>query len=64
MIFVDKNGFYNYVIVLGKLTLFTTELNSILFPQLIDALNIYPYPMYKVLNVKWSAFVKGILPTL
>ena len=25
---------------------------------------LYPSPVYQVLNVNWSAFVKGILPTL
>ena len=33
-------------------------------PQLTDILNIYPSPVYQVLNVNWSAFVKGILLTL
>ena len=42
------------------------KLSSILLPQLTDTLNIYPSPVYQVLNVNWpwSAFLKGILPTL
>ena len=27
-------------------------------------INIYPSPVYQVLNFNWSAFLKGILPTL
>ena len=30
----------------------------------MDALNIYPFPVYQVLNVNWSALLNGILPTL
>ena len=44
--------------------LFAPKLNSILLPQFTDTLNIYPSPVYQVLNVNWSAFLKGILPTL
>ena len=40
------------------------KLNSILLPQFTDTLNIYPPPVYQVLNVNWSTFLKGILPTL
>ena len=32
--------------------------------QFTDTVNIYPSPVYQVLNVNWSAFLKGILPTL
>ena len=32
--------------------------------QFKDTLNIYPSPLYQVLNINWSAFVKGILLTL
>ena len=49
---------------LQKPALFVLKLNSILLPQLTGTLNIYPSPVYQVLNVNWSAFVKGILPTL
>ena len=44
--------------------MFTPKLNSILLPQFTDTLNIYPSPVYQVLKVNWSAFLKGILPTL
>ena len=44
--------------------MFAPKLNSILLPQFTDTLNIYPSPVYQVLNVNWSAFLKGILPTL
>ena len=40
-----------------------TEINFIA-PVDRHTLNIYPSPVYQVLNVSWSAFVKGILPTL
>ena len=40
------------------------KLNSILLPQFTDTLNIYPSPLYQVSNANWSAFLKGILPTL
>ena len=46
-----------------KPALFATELNSILLPQFTDTLIIYLSPVYQVLNVNWSAFLKGILPT-
>ena len=39
-------------------------MNSLLLPQFTDTLNIYPSPVYQVLNVNWSAFLKGIFPTL
>ena len=29
-----------------------------------DTLNIYPSPVYQMLNVNWCAFVEDILPTL
>ena len=54
----------SFVTVLAKTCIFVPKLNSILLPQLTDTLNIYPSPVYQVLNVNWSAFVKGILPTL
>ena len=41
-----------------------TELNSILLLQFTDTLNIYSSPVYQVLNVNWSTFLKGILSTL
>ena len=44
--------------------MFALKLNSILLPQFTDTLNIYPSPVYQVLNVNWSAFLKGISPTL
>ena len=47
-----------------KPALFIPKLNSILLPQFTDTLNIYPSPVYQVLNVNWSAFLKGILSTL
>ena len=50
-----------YVTVLAKTGLVR---NSILLPQFTDTLNIYPSPVYQVLNVNWSTFLKGILPTL
>ena len=40
------------------------KLNSILLPQFTDTLNIYPSPVYQMLNVNWSTFIKGILPAL
>ena len=40
------------------------KLKSILLPQFTDTLNIYPSPLYQVSNANWSAFLKGILPTL
>ena len=46
-----------------KPALFALKLNSILLPQFTDTLNIYPSPVHQVLNVNWSAFLKGILPT-
>ena len=46
------------------LIVLATRLNSILLPQLTDTLNIYPCPVYQVLNVNWSTFLKEILPTL
>ena len=53
-----------YVTVLAKPALFTPKLNSILLPQFTDTLNIYPFPVYQVLNVNWSAFLKDISPTI
>ena len=53
-----------YMTVLTKPALFAPKLNSILLPQFTDTLNIYPSPVYQVLNVNWSAFFKSILPTL
>ena len=47
-----------------KPALFAPKLNSILLPQFTDTLNIYPSPVYQVLNVNWSTFLRGILPTL
>ena len=44
--------------------MFAPKLNSILLPQITDTLNIYPSPLYQVSNANWSAFLKGILPTL
>ena len=44
--------------------MFAAKLNSILLPQFTDTLNIYPSPLYQVSNANWSAFLKGILPTL
>ena len=38
--------------------------NNNLRQQFTDTLNIYPSPVYQVLNVNWSTFLKGILPTL
>ena len=52
------------LIICDCLTLFTPKLNLILLPQFADTLNIYASPVYQVLNVNWSAFLKGILPTL
>ena len=40
------------------------KLNSILLSQFTDTLIIYPSPVYQVLNVNKSAFLKIILPTL
>ena len=54
----------SYVTVLAKSALFTSKLNSILLPQFTDTLNVYPFPVYQVLNANWSAFLKSILPTL
>ena len=51
-----------YVTVLAKTHRVRT--NSILLAQFTDTLNIYPSPVYQVLNVNWSAFLKCILPTL
>ena len=53
-----------YVTVLEKPALFAPKLNSILLSQFTDTLNIYPSPVYQVLNVNWSAFLKDILLTL
>ena len=55
-----------FVTVLAKtrLQLFAPKLNSILLPQVTVTLNIYPSPVYQVLNFNWSAFLKGILPAL
>ena len=44
--------------------MFAPKLNSILLSQFTDTLNIYPSPLYQVSNANWSAFLKGILPTL
>ena len=44
--------------------MFAPKLNSILLPQFTDTLNIYPSPVYQVLNVNWSTFLKDILLTL
>ena len=44
--------------------MFAPKLKSILLPQFTDTLNIYPSPLYQVSNANWSAFLKGILPTL
>ena len=44
--------------------MFAPKLNSILLPQFTDTLNIYLSPLYQVSNANWSAFLKGILPTL
>ena len=44
--------------------MFAPKLNSILLRQFTDTLNIYPSPLYQVSNANWSAFLKGILPTL
>ena len=44
--------------------MFALKLNSVLLLQFTDTLNIYPSPVYQVLNVNWSAFLKGILPTV
>ena len=30
----------------------------------LQTLNIYPSPVYQMLNVNWSAFLKGILSNL
>ena len=38
--------------------------NWIEFNQFTDTLNIHSSPVYQVLNVNWSTFLKGILPTL
>ena len=38
--------------------------SSHLLPQFTDTLIIYPSPVYQVLNVNWSTFLRGILPTL
>ena len=43
--------------------MFTPQLNLILLPQSTDTLNGYPSPVYSMLNVNWSAFLEGILPT-
>ena len=50
-------------VLLQKPTLFAPKLNSILLLQFIVTLNIYPSPVYQVLNFNWSALLKGILPT-
>ena len=44
--------------------MFTSKVNLILLPQPTDTLNGYPCPVYPMLNVNWSASLKGILPTL
>ena len=44
--------------------LYSLLLNLILLPQLIHPLNIYPSPVYQLLNVNWSAFMEDILLTL
>ena len=38
-------------------------MNSILLLRPIDMLINYPSPAYQILNVNWSAFLWGILPT-
>ena len=53
-----------YVTALAKTCIFAPKLKSILLLQLTDTLNIYPSPVLKVLNINWSAFLKGILLTL
>ena len=53
-----------FVTVLAKTSLIHTKLNSILLPQFTDTLSIYPSPVYQVLNVNWSTFLKAILLTL
>ena len=50
--------------VLAKTSLVRTKTESILLPQFTGTLNIYPSPVYQVLNVNWSTFLKSILPTL
>ena len=44
--------------------MFTPQLNLILLHQPTDALNGYPSPVYPMLHVNWSAFLKSILQTL
>ena len=39
------------------------KLNLMLLPLPIDTLNNYPFPVYQVLNVSWSAFLESILLT-
>ena len=53
----------SYLTVLAKTDLLAPKLNSILLPQFTNTLKIYPSPVYQVLNVNWSTFLKGILPT-
>ena len=53
--------YWTHVTVCAKTGLVCTTTNLMLLPQPMDTLNIYPSPVYQMLNVNWSAFLKGIL---
>ena len=53
-----------YVIVWVKTCIVCTKTEFNFIVTVTDALNIYPSSVCQVLNVNWSAFLKGVLPTL
>ena len=60
----DISHMYTYVTVLAKTHHVRTKTEFNFLPQFTDTLNIYPSPVYQVLNINCSAFLKGILSTL
>ena len=55
---------YKFETVLAKTRIVRTKTEFNLLAQFTDTLNIYPFPVYQVLNVNRSTFLKGIFPTL
>ena len=53
-----------YVTVLAKIRIVCTKTEINFIATVADTLDIYPSPVYQVLSVNWSTFVKDILPTL
>ena len=61
-----ENKHFEQKLACAHVVYITTELNFIIlaYKYIASYVNSYPCPVYQILNVNWSAFLKSILPIL